>query len=124
MSMLRNVPPLIVAIATTFGGLLPFFNPQYAILEFGLPERIATSQPAQAVMVTQSARITAIGMSIFTFYYQGNFAAVNTMLTILGYVGLVDGYVCWCEGMPNKGVFRLVSGLLIAACGWFGMAAG
>jgi hypothetical protein len=39
---LRHVPPLLVATALTFGGLMPFFNAEDAILEFGLPKRIAS----------------------------------------------------------------------------------
>lgn len=121
---LRHIPSLFVATATTFGGLMPFFNAEHAILEFGLPQRIAISKPAQSIMVVSSARITAIGLALFTFYFQGHFAAVDTILTILGYVGLVDGYVCWCEGVPNKAGFRTISGTLIAAWGWFNMTAG
>ena len=103
---------------------MPFFNAESAILEFGLPKRIAISKPAQAVMITSSARITAIGMALFTFYFQGTLEAVDTVLAIIGYVGLVDGYVCWREGVPDKSVFRTASGLLIAAWGWYGMTTG
>ncbi|ERF77032.1 hypothetical protein EPUS_07938 [Endocarpon pusillum Z07020] len=120
---LRHVPPLFVATALTFGGLMPFFNAEYAILEFGLPERIASSKAAQSIMIISSARITAIGLSIFTFCFQEKFAAVDTKLTILGYVGLVDGYVCWLEDVPSTAIVRIISGALIAAWGWFGMTA-
>lgn len=118
---LRHGPPLLVATALTFGGLMPFFNAEYAILEFGLPHRIAISKPAQSIMIVSSARITAIGLALFTFYFQQQFAAVDTILLILGYVGLVDGYVCWQEKVPNRAIFRATSGLLIALWGWFGM---
>ena len=53
-------------------------------------------------MVTGSARITAIGIAIFTFYFQRKFEAVDTVMTIIGYVGLVDGCVWWREGVPGK----------------------
>ncbi|KAI9644960.1 hypothetical protein NHQ30_006995 [Ciborinia camelliae] len=121
---LRHIPPLFVATALTFGGLIPFFNAEYAILEFGLPKRIAVSKPAQSIMILSSARISAIGIALFTFYFQGKYTAVDTVLATLGYVGLVDGYVCWCEGVPNKAVFRFLSGVLISAWGWLGMTAG
>ncbi len=121
---LRHIPPLLVATALTFGGLMPFFNAEYAILEFGLPKRIAMSKPAQSIMIVSSARTTAIGLALFTFYFQKEFVAVDTMLAILGYVGLVDGYVCWLEDVPYQAVFRTISGALIAAWGWFGTTAG
>jgi hypothetical protein len=66
-------------------------------------------------MILSSARITAIGLALVTFYFQGKLVEFNTILAILRYVGLVDGYVCWREGMPNKAVFRTFSGALIAA---------
>jgi len=103
---------------------MPFFNAEYAILEFGLPKRIAISKPAQSVMILSSARITTLGLALFTFYFQNKLAAVDTILLLLGYVGLADCYVCWIEGVPNKAVFRLASGLVIAAWGWFGMTEG
>lgn len=119
---LFHVLPLFVAAATTFGGLMPFFNAEYAILEFGLPHRIASSKPAQSVMILSSARITAIGMCLFAFYVQGKLVEFDTVLTILGaYVGVVDGYVCLRENVPNKAVFRTASGLAIAAWGWFNL---
>lgn len=103
---------------------MPFFNAEYAILEFGLPQRIAISKPAQSIMIVSSARITAIGLAMFIFYWQENFAAVDTIMTTLGYVGLVDGYVCWREGVPSKTVSRAGSGLFFAVWGWLGMTAG
>jgi hypothetical protein len=118
---ITHLPPIFVATATTFGGLLPFFKPEYAIQEFGLPQRIAISKPAQSVMVVASARITAIGLSLWAFYLQGKLKEFDTILTILGYVGLVDGWVCWKEGVPGSGVFRAASGLVIAAWGWWGL---
>jgi len=121
----RHVPTLFVAVATTFGGFMPFFNAEYAIEEFGLPKRIARVKEAQAIMVLSSARITAIGAAMFTFYFQNKFTEVDTIMIIMGaYVGAVDGYVCWREGVPKKAIFRVASGAAIALWGWFGMTAG
>lgn len=120
----HHLPTLFVAFATTFGGLMPFFNAEYAILEFGLPQRIAVSKPAQSIMILSSARITTLGLALFTFYFQEKLEVVDTILVLLGYTGLVDGYVCWLEGVPGKAVFRLASGLAIAGWGWFGMTEG
>jgi hypothetical protein len=36
---LRHIPTLFAAAATTFGGVIHFFNAEYAICEFGLPQR-------------------------------------------------------------------------------------
>ena len=122
---LRHIPTLFVATTTTFGGLIPFYNAEYAIKELGLPKRIAVSREAHPVMILSSARITALGALMFVFYFQGKLAEVDIIMLVMGaYLGPVDGYVCWREGVPDKAVFRFVSGLLIAAWGWFGMTAG
>lgn len=120
-----HAPTLFVATATTFGGLMPFFNARAAIEEFGLPKRIAASSEAQSVMILSSARITALGACMFAFYGAGKFAEVDTVMVVMGaYVGAVDAYVCWREGVPGKAVFRGLSGAVIAAWGWCGMTAG
>ncbi|PMD57381.1 uncharacterized protein K444DRAFT_654349 [Hyaloscypha bicolor E] len=94
---LRHIPTLFASAATTFGGVIHFFNAEYAI--------------SQAVMVIGMARITAIGIAIFTVYPRGKLEVVNTVMAILRYVGFVNG-------------FRAGSGLAIAAWGWFSMTAG
>ena len=118
-----HIPRLLVASALTFGGLIPFFNAECAILEFGLPKRIAVSKPAQSVMIVSSVRITAIELALCTFYFQEKWEAFDTVLALLGYMGLVDGYVCWREGVPDKAVFRAASEVSIAAWGWLGWTA-
>ncbi len=60
---------------------------------------------------------------MWIFYLQGKFAAVDTVLSLLLYVGAVDAYVCWLEGMPGKAVFRGVSGLVIGGWGFLGLTA-
>ncbi|PVI00098.1 hypothetical protein DM02DRAFT_593351 [Periconia macrospinosa] len=122
---LAHIPTLFVATATTFGGLMPFFNAQSAIEEFGLPKRIAISKEAQSVMILSSARITALGACMFAFYFSGKFSEVDTVMVIMGaYVGSVDAYVCWKEEVTGKAIFRGLSGAVIAAWGWFGLTAG
>lgn len=82
---LLHTPPLLVATALTFGGLWPFFNAEAAILEFGLPQRIAISKTAHPLMIVGSARTTALGLALFTFYFQEKFESVDSILLILAY---------------------------------------
>ncbi|KAJ7500980.1 hypothetical protein B0H11DRAFT_2374948 [Mycena galericulata] len=120
----RHIPALVVATGLTFGGLIPFFNAEYACQAFGLPQRIAASKPAQSVMILSTARGTTIGLAIFVFYAQGNMVVVDTLLTLLAYVGAVDGYVCWKEGVPGKAVFRASCATFFAAWGALRMTQG
>ena len=124
MIPLRHIPPLLVTAALTFGGLMPFFNAQAAIEEFGLPEHVAISKPAQSVMMLSSARGSAIGIALFTFYFQRKYAAFDTVLAALLYVGFADGYICWIEGVPNKAIFRAASGAVIGGWGLLGLTSG
>lgn len=88
MVSLHHIPGLFVAFTQTFGGPPSFFNPRWCIQKYGLPDTIADSKPAQTMMVVSSARMTAIGLALFTFHFQHEFAAVDTLLICLG------GYVC------------------------------
>jgi hypothetical protein len=95
---------------------MPFYNAEYAIEEFGLPKRIAISKEAHPFIILSSARITALGTLMLIFYIQHKLNEVNTIMIVMGgYLGVVDGYVCWREGVQNRAVFRSFSGLLIAA---------
>lgn len=62
---------------------------------------------------------------MFIFYQQERFADVDTVMLVMGaYLGLVDGYVCWKEGMSGKAVFRCVSGMVIAGFGMTSLTEG
>jgi hypothetical protein len=115
---LRHLPGLLTASSETFGGFWPIFNAERVILAFGLPEPIAQSVPAQATMFIASSRISTIGMIIFALYGQGNLAAVDTVLAVMGlYVGVMDGYLCWregrwaCSALPVRSWLRLLGWL-------------
>ncbi|KAK8092352.1 uncharacterized protein PG998_014837 [Apiospora kogelbergensis] len=122
---LRHTPALFVATAMTFGGLWTFFDPRGAMLEFGLPERVASAPTAATVMHLTNARTTSLGLCMYALYFRGRFAACDTVLAVLGaYAGLVDSWVVWREGNPRKALFRLVSSGLLSAAGVAGWTAG
>ena len=126
MLSLRHLPGLFIASTQTFGGLVPLFSApwaEWAITAYGLPH-IATSQPAQTMMIVSSARMTALGLAIFAFHFQGRYEAVDTMMVTLGWVGLIDGYVSWMEGVKGRVAFRWIAGAVIAAMGWYGLHTG
>ncbi|KAK6851403.1 hypothetical protein PG995_012525 [Apiospora arundinis] len=122
---LRHVPALLAATAMTFGGLWTFFDPRGAMLEFGLPDRVASTPAAASVMHLTNARTTSLGLSMYALYFSGNFAGCDIVLSVLGaYAGLVDSWVVWREGNPRKAAFRLVSSGLLSAAGLAGWTAG
>jgi hypothetical protein len=121
----RHLPGLLVASTMTFGGMWPFFNAPAAMLEFGLPARIATAPTSFPVFVVGNARTTSIGLMTFYFYSRGQFDVVDVIMAIGGaYCGLVDSYVVWREGKPGKAVFRLVASGFLSAWGFLGLTQG
>jgi hypothetical protein len=119
-----HLPTLFVATALTFGGMLPLYAPQAAIREMGFPARIHASKEAQTIMTLGMGRTTTIGLALWTFYLKGKLEEVDTLLVLLGaYVGAVDAWVCYKEGIPGKAWFRWLSGVVIAGWGWCGMTA-
>lgn len=72
-------------------------------------------------MMTSAGRGTAIGLALTTLYARGKLVEFDTILSVLWYVGIIDGYVCWREGVAGGGVFRAMSGVLIAVWGLFGL---
>jgi hypothetical protein len=121
---LRHIPPLLLATTTTVGGFMPLWDPEGAIRLFGLPQRIAISKTAHPLMILSSARISAIGIAIWMLYLRKNYEAVDVVLTSIGWIGVIDGYVCWNEGVPGKAVMRSTSSLLAMLWGVFGMTSG
>ena len=121
---INHIPTLFVASALTFGGMIPIFNAEYAIREMGIPDRIARSKEAQTIMILGMGRTTTIGLAMWTFYLQSKLEVVDTLMLLLGaYVGAIDAYVSWKEGVRGNAWFRGLSGLAIATYGWFGMTA-
>jgi hypothetical protein len=119
-----HLPPLVIGTLLSLGGMIPFWDSPRAIREYGLPERFAVSAPAQACFVISGARISALGMAIWIFYLRGQLAAVDTILGLLAYVGVVDGIVCWQEGVAGRGLFRAFCGVVIGGWGMLGLTAG
>ena len=125
MFALRHIPGLFVAATETFGGQYSFIDPKWCIEAYGLPDRIASSQPAQTMMIVNSARMSCLGIAMFIFHFRQQYELVDLMMMILGgYLGMADAYVAHIEGQPRRVVFRLAAGLAVAACGWFGLHAG
>lgn len=124
MFAFRHIPALGIATAHTFGGMVPFYNGANAISMFGLPERISSSHPAQVIMTVTGARNTALGLVICMLYLQRMLSAVDTVLVCLGLVGLLDGFICWREGVRRTAVSRATAGVLFGLWGLFGMTAG
>lgn len=122
----RHLPALFVASTSTISSLWAILNPQSALHGFGFPSAIARSSAAGPIIVVGQARLTVIGLTIFTFYARGEYGTVDTILSILGvYAGLVDSCTVWRSGGPMSwALFRLVSSGMVGIWGMFGGTAG
>ena len=75
-------------------------------------------------MIVYSSRMTLLGLALYTFYFRRMYSAMNVIMVCLGWAGIVDGYVCWMEGVAGRGVFRLSASMLLAALGAMGFTDG
>ncbi|KAM5349469.1 hypothetical protein ACJ41O_005974 [Fusarium nematophilum] len=118
-----HIPPLFIATAFTLGGLLPFWNPSRAMREYGLPDRIATSQTAHTPFAIYGSRVSILGVAMWTFYLRGDFRSLDTIMGLLLGAGVADGYLCWKEGVPGRGWFRFLSSAVVGGWGLLGLSA-
>ncbi|KAE9574525.1 hypothetical protein CGMCC3_g9618 [Colletotrichum fructicola] len=113
--------PLLLATTFTIGGAMPLWNPSGAIREFGLPEHIQTSTEAQSAWKIYGIRMSLWGVAMWTFFLRGNFEALDTMMSLFVGMGAVDGYVCYCEGVPGQGLFRFGTSVVLGLWGVLGV---
>lgn len=103
---------------------MPLWNAENAIRTFGLPERIATAQPAQLTFMMYSSRATVIGTAMWISYLRGNLRTVDTLMALLLYGGAVDAYACWLAGETGKAWFRGLLGAFVGGWELLGLTAG
>lgn len=103
---------------------MPLYAPSAAMKTFGLPSSLADDPAAQVIMTIMAGRNIALGTAIWLLYLQGNLGSVDTVLGCVGIVGLVDGWVCWREGVIGTAWFRAANGLFFGGWGILGMTAG
>ncbi|RDW57624.1 hypothetical protein BP6252_13706 [Coleophoma cylindrospora] len=120
----RHLPPLLMATGQALGGLMPFWNPAEGIRAFGLPERIATAQPAHLGFMVYGARATIIGVAMWIFYLRRQLRSVDTLMALNAYGCAVDGYVSWLEGETGKAWLRGLLAVFVGGWGFLGLTAG
>jgi hypothetical protein len=122
----RHIPALLSATPMFVGGLIHgLLRPKAALLTWGMTENIAQSREAQIVYYGHTMRTSTLGLLVFALYVQGNLAAVDTTMAVMGaYCGVADVIAIWRYG--NRGVVRvrLISVICIGAWGLAGMTAG
>ncbi|KAH8731663.1 hypothetical protein GQ44DRAFT_604351 [Phaeosphaeriaceae sp. PMI808] len=118
---LRHIPPLFIGTSITCACIPTYFNTPFGMRLYGLPDHIATSSSAQSPFLLYTSRIHAIGMMVLVFYARGDYAAVDTVMSFLGFLGAMDVWVCVREGVKKKAVERGLTSLVVAAWGLAGM---
>jgi len=72
------------------------------------------TQPSKRLRLAGHAT-PRLGVAMWMLYVQGKFAAVDTILSTMAYIGLVDGNVCWQEGVLGNAIFPASAGVVIGA---------
>ena len=108
------------------GGLFHgFLKPKDAMSGWGMTDKIATSNEARIVWYGHTIRTSTLGLLVLVTYAQKNYAAVDTIMAIMGsYTGLTDVMIIWRYGIQKTAVVRFLSVLPIIFWGVAGMTAG
>lgn len=118
----RHFPVLFIGTTATLGGIMPMALPEFALKEFGFPDRIAQSPAAHPVIVMGANRGTALGVLMWTFYLQGKFTEMYTTLAVMStWVGAVDAFTVFRHGKPGKAIFRFCMSSAFAVYAWCGV---
>ncbi|KAF4548416.1 Hypothetical protein D9617_28g065220 [Elsinoe fawcettii] len=120
----RHIPALLLAATITIGGTMPLYNPERAILTFGLPQRIASVRETWPVMASGSARVSAMGLGIWAMYFAGHTKAIDVFMSSFIYIGIVDGWICYQEGVTGAALFRLISSTAVSLIGFMKVTGG
>ncbi|CAG8958711.1 hypothetical protein HYFRA_00011553 [Hymenoscyphus fraxineus] len=120
----RHIPILLVSTTIIFGGSMPLFNAEKACRTFGFPQRIAVSKAAWPPMIVGSARTSVMGIALWGMYLGDHFEAMDILCLSMGWLAVIDGYVCWKEAGAKTGALRVLSASLVALWGLLGMTAG
>ncbi|KAI1745718.1 hypothetical protein F4680DRAFT_465579 [Xylaria scruposa] len=87
-----HIPALLAAAPMFLGG--PYHGltrPKEALLTYGMSEKISNSRERQIVYYDHTMRTSTLGLLMFVFYLQGDLAAVDTTMVIVGsYCGFAD----------------------------------
>uniref|UniRef100_A0A098DED3 Uncharacterized protein n=3 Tax=Gibberella zeae TaxID=5518 RepID=A0A098DED3_GIBZE len=118
-----HIPAIFIGTAFTLGGLLPFRSPARAMREYGLPEGIARSEPAQTAFAVYGSRVSAYGLAIWLFYLRRQYDVVDTLLSLLVWWGTADLWICMRAGALSTGIWRFTSSLLLGGWGYLGLTA-
>ena len=62
-----------------------------------------------------------MGVSMWIFYLRGDFKSLDTLMALLFWAGVADGYLCWKEGVPGRALFRFSASLLVGGWGLLGL---
>jgi hypothetical protein len=121
----QRIPLLVLASIWTVGGLMSFtYGPEQAILAYGLSEKIASSKAAWPLIRIEGSRVTTIGLAIWAIYLGGYLEAMDTLLACIGWMAVIDGYVCSKDGAPGSAKMRGIYQGVMAAWGLLGMSSG
>ena len=118
---LNHLPAVFLGSAVTLACIPPYFDVPRGVRSYGLPERVATTTAVHSPWLLYTSRMQSIGAMILVFYARGDYTAVDTVMSFIGFTGVVDVYICLKEGVPKNAVFRGVLSAFFAGWGLMGM---
>ncbi|KAF2705362.1 MFS general substrate transporter [Pleomassaria siparia CBS 279.74] len=89
-------------------------GPEEAIIAYGLDKHIASNKAAWPLIKIEGSRITTIGLAIWGIYLGGHLEAMDTLLSCIGWMAIIDGIVCYKDGSPGSARMRATYQSVIA----------
>ncbi|KAI0386572.1 hypothetical protein F5Y04DRAFT_241786 [Hypomontagnella monticulosa] len=87
------------------------------MMHYGLDARVADVPETWVVRHVGNARTACLGILMFIFYFQRRYDVLDVFLIVSGgYLGLVDCYILWNEGLRSIRVFRLFAEFFCICC--------
>ena len=70
------------------------------------------------------ARLSSVSAALLVLYSRQQYEAMDVVFGCFAWVGVVDAYVCWKEGIPGTAVVRAGLAAMVSLWGCLGMTAG
>ncbi|KAI0023826.1 hypothetical protein F4780DRAFT_727969 [Xylariomycetidae sp. FL0641] len=119
----RHLPALYFAVANSQPLLTsPLLGNAWNMRLYGLPAEVIGAPASRPAWEARQGRTVLLGLLMHVFYWRGQYAACDTLLVGVAFLGLSDFWTLWRQqqGGGPWPFARLIFSAAFAATGWWG----